>query len=92
MSEPLTQSAATTGDAGAAEGQADLRRAIEIAHEQGARRFALRAALGLARALAAAGDGPRAAPVLREALQLFPAVPDNIDQREAAALLAELAA
>ena len=54
--------------------------------------FELRAALGLARALAAVGDRPGAVPVLREALQPFPTVPDNIDQREAAALLAELEA
>jgi predicted ATPase len=88
----LQQAGFATGDAGAAQGQADLRRAIEIAHERGARRFELRAALGLARALAAVGDRPGAVPVLREALQPFPTVPDNIDQREAAALLAELEA
>jgi hypothetical protein len=86
----LQQAGATAGDAGAADGEVDLHRAIGLAREQGARRFELRAALGLARALAAIGDGPRAVPMLREALQRFPAVPDNADQREAAALLAEL--
>jgi predicted ATPase len=88
----LQQAGAASANAGAAEGEADLRRAIEIAREQGARRFELRAALGLAHALAAVGDRAGAVPVLREALQPFPTATDNIDQREAAALLAELAA
>jgi predicted ATPase len=69
-----------------------LRRAIEIAREQGARRFELRAALGLARALAAVGDASRVLPLLRQALQPFPTAHDNGDCREAAALLAEITA
>jgi predicted ATPase len=88
----LQQAGTESGDAGASDGEADLRRAVEIAREHGARRFELRAALGLARVLAAVGDAPRALPLLQQALQPFPAVPDNSDQREAAALLAELAA
>ena len=80
-----------SGDgAWAVDGEADLRRAIEIAREQGAHGFGLRAALSLARTLAAAGDAKQARALLREALQPFPTAQPGGEQREAAALLAEL--
>ena len=79
----------------AALAEADFVRAIEIARQQGARTFELRAALGLVRSQLAASDpprSPRALPALRAAVQQWAEVQDSVEQREAAQLLEALAA
>ena len=72
--------------------EADWRRAIEIARQQGAHTFELRAAMSLARWLGPRGDRPGASQPLRDALQQCPLAHGSPDHREATALLAELMA
>lgn len=73
-----------------AQAEAEFRRAIEVAHGQGATLFELRAAIGLAR-LPEPG-APDARSFLLRALSGYAGAPDSPERRQATALLDELPA
>jgi class 3 adenylate cyclase/tetratricopeptide (TPR) repeat protein len=64
--------------------------ALTLAHQRGQRGFALRAADGLARVLAAKGQTERARTLLQHELQFFADQPDRGDRADAKALLRSL--
>jgi len=82
----------STRGGAAAQAEADFQRAIEIAQQQGADLFELRAKVSLARALVAAGERDRARELLASSVEKISGERDTADYRAAAALLDELAA
>ena len=75
----------------AAEAQSCFERAIEIAREQSAKSWELRATMSLARVLAKQGHGDEARTVLAEIYGWFTEGFDTADLKDAKALLDELA-
>jgi predicted ATPase len=72
--------------------ETDFQRAIEIARQQGAKMFELRAAVSMARAIAQAGERARARSLLMSTIESIRVERDTADYRAAVALLDELAA
>jgi adenylate cyclase len=84
--EALSRSAADPARA-----EQELRAAIAIAHEQGARAFALRAALSLAKLYHSTGRFVEAHPVLAAVLEGFSPTPEMPEIAEATALMQRVA-